>query len=176
MKPCTDWPSFAWIRPANACPSKKASTQASTCTQEQEPQHCQINMHKQKTKTCIYIYNTAYRSSKNLSKIISSQMGSTFIWFEAFPVLPKATEPLSLGVSCKRPSQWHPRARSTMATAVDFYQTRSSLRHHHLPFMFEVFKVWWISSGGSPCCSTSDKLQGSIMVLLFFSVFSPFSP
>ena len=124
----------------------------------------------------IYIYNTAYRSSKNLSKIISSQMGSTFIWFEAFPVLPKATEPLSLGVSCKRPSQWHPRARSTMATAVDFYQTRSSLRHHHLPFMFEVFKVWWISSGGSPCCSTSDKLQGSIMVLLFFSVFSPFSP
>ena len=113
--------------------NKNHNTAKSTCTNK-----------KQKH---IYIYNTAYRSSKNLSKIISSQMGSTFIWFEAFPVLPKATEPLSLGVSCKRPSQWHPRARSTMATAVDFYQTRSSLRHHHLPFMFEVFKVWWISSG-----------------------------
>ena len=134
------------------------------------------NQHAQTKNKNIYIYNTAYRSSKNLSKIISSQMGSTFIWFEAFPVLPKATEPLSLGVSCKRPSQWHPRAPSTMATTVDFHQTRSSLRHHHLPFMLEVFKVWWISSGRSPCCSTSDKLQGSIMVLLFFSVFSPFSP
>ena len=142
--------------------NKNDNTAKSTCTNKKQ-KHIYIYID-------IYIYICLVHP-KICQKIISSQMGSTFIWFEFFPALPKAAWVYPVSA----------RANGIHEPAAPWQRLLTSTKHGPVSVIITCHSCL-------KCSRFGGFLQG--ITLLFnirqatrfhhgavvFSVFSPFSP